>query len=189
MRLPPKTTSITPHLTVRDVREAVRFYEQGLGFSIRLMLPGGPSNTIRHAEVEHGGAVVMIGPESRERGLVAPITSGRPPPVSLYVYVNSVDDAHAQALGAGAVELIAPSDQFFGARTSVIADPDGHQWMLAEHQKVMTESEMKSALKDASQGEAQAHSVSVPSPKTSSPSAVRKPQLKKPIAPGRGSST
>ena len=155
MKLPPKSTALTPHLTVRDVQAAARWYEEALGFRIKLMLPGGPSGEIRHAEVEHEGCTVMIGPESSSRGMLAPRTRGVPPSISLYLYVAEVDGTHARAIGAGAVELVSPSDQFFGARTSVIADPDGHQWMLAEHQQDMSEGEMRSVLRrDAHTGTA-----------------------------------
>lgn len=159
MKLPPRTTAITPHLTVRDVEKAARFYERGFGFRLKMMLPGGPDNKVRHAEVEHHGCGVMIGPESPERGIFAPLTSGKTPPVSLYIYVESVDKAHAQALEAGAAELVPPSNQFFGARTSVVADPDGHQWMLSEHQKVMSEKELHSALKKTDSKANKAHSA------------------------------
>ena len=162
MKLPPKSTALTPHLTVRDVQAAARWYERALGFKVKLMLPGGPSGEIRHAEVEHAGCTVMIGPESSSRGMLSPKTRGAPPPVSLYLYVASVDEAHARALEAEGVELIPPSDQFFGARTSVIADPDGHQWMLAEHQRTMSEGQMRTALSSAGKDEGRAHSTGGP---------------------------
>ena len=106
----------------------------------------------------------MIGPESPSRGMLAPRSRGAPPSISLYLYVEVVEEAHARAVEAGAVELVAPSDQFFGAKTSVIADPDGHQWMLAEHQRTMGEGEMKAALRrDAASGKA--HSGEAPGPR------------------------
>ena len=159
MKLPPRSTALTPHLIVRDVEKAAQFYERGLGFQPKLMLPGGPQKTIRHAEVEYEGCGVMLGPESPERGIFAPVTSGKTPPVSLYLYVESVDAAHKKALEAGALELIAPSNQFFGARTSVVADPDGHQWMLSEHQKDMSEKDMRAAMAKTDSKKSKAHSA------------------------------
>lgn len=158
MRLPAKTTAITPHLTVRDVEKAVLFYEQGFGFRVKLKLPGGATNRIMHAEVEHEGCTVMLGPESPDRGMLAPITRGTPPSINLYLAVPSVDEAHARAVQAGATELLPPSDQFFGARTSVVADPDGHQWMLSEQREEMSEQELRDALRKGTDHSAKDHS-------------------------------
>ncbi|MEM7675783.1 MAG: VOC family protein [Myxococcota bacterium] len=141
------TSLISPHLTVRSVEEAVAFYERAFGFQRRLMLPGGPAGKIQHAELERQGSKIMVGPESAKRGMLAPITSGRTPSISLYLQVERVDRAHERALKAGAVELLPPSDQFFGAKTSVIADPNGHQWMLAEPRKEMSEQQMREAMR------------------------------------------
>lgn len=147
-----KSTSITPHLTVRDVAQAAKFYEAALGFTTKLLLPGGPEGKIMHAEITHGSSSLMLGPESVARGIKAPITAGTTPPVSLYLNVEDVDSAHAQAVKAGAIELLPPSDQFFGARTSIVCDLDGHQWMLAEHRTEVSENAMKTKLTAARLG-------------------------------------
>lgn len=147
MKLPSNSTAITPHLTVRNVRDAVLFYERAFGFRTKLMLPGKQTDDIMHAEIEHEGCCLMLGPESPARGMLAPISRGGPPSVNLYLYVGSVDAVHARAIECGATELLPLSDQYFGARTSVVADPDGHQWMLAEHQKEMSERELREAVR------------------------------------------
>lgn len=175
MKLPVKTTAVTPHITVRDVEKAARFYEEAFGFRIQLMLPGGPSGRIMHAEVGHEGCTIMIGPESPQRGIVAPINSGATPPVSMFVYVDDLENQHKKAVAAGGFELLPPSDQFFGARTSVVADPDGHQWMLAQHQEELDEQEMKQRLKKAKEGEAAAHSVEAPRRKPKVQGPIRRP--------------
>jgi len=146
MQLPKKTTAITPHLTVRDVAAAANFYEKAFGFTRKFMLPG-PGGRIMHAEMGHDNCTVMIGPESIQRGMRSPLTAGGTP-VSLFVYVADVDAVHSRALAAGAKELVAPSDQFFGARTSVLLDPDGHQWMFAQHQKEVSVDDMTKAVRN-----------------------------------------
>jgi PhnB protein len=143
MQLPKKTTAITPHLTVRDVDTAAKFYERAFGFTRKFALPGA-GGKIMHAEVGHENCTVMIGPESRERGMLAPITAGGPS-VSIFVYVSDVDKQHARAVAAGAKELMPPSEQFFGSRTSLLLDPDGHQWMFAQHKKEVSIEDMKKA--------------------------------------------
>lgn len=155
---PARTHVIVPHLTVRNVERAAHFYRDGFGFRIKLMLPGGQTRAIRHAEVECGGATVMLGPESAARGMLAPITSGAVPPVSLSLYVDDVDLAHRRAISSGAIELLPPSDQFFGARTSVVTDPDGHQWMLSEHKEDVTEEELRRRIESGSGEDKSGHS-------------------------------
>jgi PhnB protein len=145
MQMPKKSTAITPHLTVRDVAAAASFYEKAFGFTRKFMLPG-PGGRIMHAELVHENCTVMIGPESLERGMRAPITAGGTP-VSLFVYVTDVDALHSRALASGAKELVPPSEQFFGARTSVLLDPDGHQWMFAQHKKEVSVDEMTAAAR------------------------------------------
>lgn len=145
MKLPEKSTAITPHLTVRDVDKAVKFYADAFGFKRKFLLPG-PQGRIMHAELTHANCTVMLGPESIERNMKAPITAGGTP-VSLFVYVEDVDKLHAQAMAAGAREVFAPNDQFFGARTCLLLDPDGHQWMFAQHQLDMSADEMLDATK------------------------------------------
>jgi PhnB protein len=147
MKLPEKSTAITPHLTVRDVAQAVTFYEQAFGFKRKFMLPG-PGGRVMHAELVHQDCTVMLGPESPERGMLAPVTSGAVPPVSLFVYVDDVDRLHAQALAAGAHEVLPPNDQFFGARTCLLLDPDGHQWMFATHTREVSVDEMLQASRE-----------------------------------------
>jgi PhnB protein len=148
MKLPKKTAAVTPHLTVRDVERAARFYEQAFGFKMKFTLPGAQGR-VMHAELTHRNCTIMLGPESAARGMVAPATSGHIAPVSLYVYVEDVDQQHQTAVSAGARELLAPQEQFFGARTSMVMDPDGHQWMLAEHKTDVTIEAMENALQAA----------------------------------------
>lgn len=144
MNLPEKSTLVTPHLTVRDVREAMDFYDKAFGFKRKFMLPV-PGGKVVHGEMVHGDCTIMVGPEALERGIKSPVTSGAIPPVSLFIYVDDVDKLHKQAMAAGAKEVLGPNEQFFGARTCLLLDPDGHQWMFATHQKNVSVEEMTKA--------------------------------------------
>ena len=46
---------------------------------------------------------------------------------------ESVDNAHAAALAAGAEELKAPEEAFWGGYSGYYADPDGHVWEVAHN--------------------------------------------------------
>lgn len=142
-----RKNAITPHLTVSDIVKAAKFYEAAFGFTPKMMLPG-RTGTIMHGQMlTEGGGMLMLGPESEQRGLRSPKSAGSASPVSLYLAVKDVDAQHKRALAAGAQELLAPNDQFFGARTSLVLDPDGHQWMLSEEQEELSADDLKAALR------------------------------------------
>lgn len=146
MQMPENTVAVTPHLTVRDLDRAVDFYQRAFGFGKKFTLPGQGGRTM-HAELTHNGCTIMLGPESAERGLRSPASLGASP-VSLMVYVDDVDALHARATREGATELVPCTDQFFGARTCVLLDLDGHQWMFAQHMRAVTPEEMTGAIHD-----------------------------------------
>jgi PhnB protein len=138
--------ALSPHLTVADVQKSAKFYEAAFGFAPKMMMPG-RGGRIMHGELVLDGIRLMLGPESVDRGMQTPKSSGRVSPVSLYLSVGDVDRAHAKALAAGAQELLAPSEQFFGARTSMVMDPDGHQWMLSQQKEELSADELKAAVR------------------------------------------
>jgi PhnB protein len=123
---------VTPHLTIEGAAEALDFYKTVLGASerMRMAMPGG---SVAHAEIEIGGSVIMIG----EANLPIP-TDPSPAslggsPVSLFVYMENVDEVFARAIAAGAASVSEPSDHFYGDRVATIDDPYGHRWNLATH--------------------------------------------------------
>jgi PhnB protein len=52
-------------------------------------------------------------------------------PVHIYLYVEDVDRVQAQAIAAGAKELMPVKDQFYGDRSGGVTDPFGHVWYIA----------------------------------------------------------
>ena len=49
----------------------------------------------------------------------------------LYVYVDDVDAQYGQAIAAGGVSLLPPTDMFWGDRMARFSDPDGYIWGIA----------------------------------------------------------
>jgi PhnB protein len=47
------------------------------------------------------------------------------------MYVPDVDAVFAAALAAGATEVRAPANEFWGDRYAMLRDPFGHVWSLA----------------------------------------------------------
>ena len=60
--------------------------------------------------------------------------------------MDDVDAAVERARSAGATVLREPEDQFYGDRSSVLADPFGHHWSLHTHVRDVSEEEMRAAV-------------------------------------------
>jgi PhnB protein len=127
--LAPGTNWVNPYLTVGDPEAAIRFYQNAFGFRLRASMPG-PDGKIMHAELIHNDSPVMLGPENQEKGYLGPQGIS---PVTLYTYVENVDEVTNKASTGGAKIMQPPADQFWGDRCSIVVDPQGHIWMLATH--------------------------------------------------------
>jgi PhnB protein len=137
MMMPEKTTrsledfhTITPHLTVRGVPEAVGFYQKAFGAAelYRNMAPDGKS--VMHCELVLGDSRFFLHDEFPEHGEISPL--GVPATgVVLHLYVDDVDDIYERALAAGATVLFPLQDCFWGDRYAIVRDPFGHRWSMA----------------------------------------------------------
>ena len=122
---------LSPYLTVRDARSALRFYEAAFGFAPKETKVG-PDGSILHAAMTWRDAVILFGPEGAHGDDTrSPATSGVRPPVTLYVYCDDVDAFHARATAHGAKTAFAPMDAMWGDRLCKLIDPDGHAWNFA----------------------------------------------------------
>lgn len=118
---PAPAPAITPYLAVADARRALDWYAEAFGARPRgepIVMPDG---RIGHAEIEIGGARVMVSDAHPEIGVVAP-EPGRGTSVTLHVEVADVDAATVQAVDAGATLDRSPADNPYG-RSAVLRDP------------------------------------------------------------------
>jgi PhnB protein len=123
--------SVTPYLVVRGADRAIQFYEKAFGARELLRMPG-PGGKVMHAEIKIGDSVVMLSDEFPERGAQSPQALNGSP-VSVFLYVESVDATFAAAVKAGARVEMPLMDMFWGDRFGKIVDPFGHKWGLATH--------------------------------------------------------
>ena len=122
--IPDGYTAVTPYLIVEDAAGFLDFLANAFGAVERMRMPMG-QGLIGHAEVEIGGAAVML-------------SDAAPPdfPASasqVHLYVEDVDAVYAQAVKAGATGVAEPADQFYGDRTARVVDPSGNRWFIASH--------------------------------------------------------
>ena len=138
---------VIPYLAVQGADEAIKFYADVLGAKERMRMPG-PEGKIGHAELDIGDSVVMLADEFPDEGAAkSPKTVGGTP-VTLMVYVEDVDATFKKALDAGATEVKAVENQFYGDRSGQFEDPFGHLWYVAAHVEDVSEEEMEKRMAD-----------------------------------------
>jgi uncharacterized glyoxalase superfamily protein PhnB len=130
-----------PLLSYEDVAGAIDWLCRAFGFRERGERYSQPDGTVTHAELELGGAIVMLGwpgpdyqspahhrevcEHARRWSAVPYIVDG------VLVYVDDVDGHCRQARSAGAAILREPKDEPYG-RLYNAADLEGHRWMFMQ---------------------------------------------------------
>lgn len=139
--------SVTPHLVCRDAAAAIDFYDRAFGAEEMIRLPG-PDGRLVHACMQINGSSVMLVDENVDCGHASPAALGGTP-VSIHLIVEDADATVERAVAAGATLVMPVGDMFWGDRFGVIEDPFGHRWSVATPQRVLTESELRAAAKEA----------------------------------------
>lgn len=144
--------AVSTFLVVTDVKAAVNFYQKAFGFKKRGVM-NGPDGKPVHAELEHRGTVLMLGPENLARGSRSAKTLGGSP-ASLYLYAEDADKVTAKAVKLGATAQGPVTDMFWGDRTGTVIDPEGYMWSIATHKSEPTPAEMKKAMAEMAKAQA-----------------------------------
>jgi PhnB protein len=139
--------TLTPYLAVDDATEAIEFYKKAFGAKERVLMAA-PGDTIGHAELEIGDALVMLSDPSPQSSTRSPKELGGTS-VSVFMYVEDVDAFVKKAVDAGANVVMEVADQFWGDRFGTISDPFGHVWSVATHIEDVPPEEMEERAKAA----------------------------------------
>ena len=135
--IPDGYTAVTPYMVVEGAAEFIDFLTSAFRAVERLRVPM-PQGGIGHAEVEIGGAVLMLSDA---------LPPDFPPTKTIiHLYVADCDAVYAQALAAGAVSVAEPSDQFYGDRLGRVTDPNGNQWSISTHVEDVTPEQLQERL-------------------------------------------
>lgn len=126
--IPRTSVAITPYLCVAGAAAAIDWYTSIFG-AVETVRFDGDDGRIGHAELVVGTSHFYLADEYPESGVRGPRSIGGTP-VSLSLEVADADAVHAAAVAAGATSEREPTDEAYGARTAVIADPFGHRWLL-----------------------------------------------------------
>jgi PhnB protein len=125
--------TVTPYAIVPDARRAIAFYARAFG-AVQTSISADDNGKVRHAEIRIGDSPIMLAEDFTFAGVVAksPASIGATS-LHFYLYVPDADALHAQALAAGATEVMPVTDQSYGDRSGGVVDPFGHVWWLATY--------------------------------------------------------
>ena len=132
---------IVPMLAYEDAPKAIDFLCRAFGFTEKYRLHM-PDDSVGHAELSMGDAVVMLATVWRDAGMAPPHElAGVHSQVQ--VYVDDVDAHYRHARAEGATIVAEPEDQFYGARIYRANDPEGHRWIFAQQRVELDDEALK----------------------------------------------
>lgn len=136
--------SFIPSLAYKDNRAALAWLQKAFGFEPSEVLTDAKGNIV-HAEMTYGDGVVMIGTEWAD-WTRSPTSMGGKNTQRVHVRIErGIDEHYARARQAGAKIVMEPADQFYGDRTYVATDPEGHYWTFAQPVRDVSRQEMENA--------------------------------------------
>lgn len=123
-------TPVNPYVIVKDVDQALDFYQKAFGFVVTEKVPGDDGST-EHSETTFANQMVMFGKAGAWGGTsIPPSQSGTECPISLCLSTKDVDAFYAHAINHGAKSVSKPEDTFWGARMCRLGDHDGYIWCI-----------------------------------------------------------
>lgn len=140
----PHRPSFISSLAYKDNRAALKWLQNAFGFEPSEVLTDTEGNIV-HAEMTYGDGVVMIGTEWAD-WTRSPSSLGGKNTQRVHVRVERGIDEHcARARRSGAKIVKEPEDQFYGDRTYVAADLEGHYWTFSQPVRDVSNEQMEQA--------------------------------------------
>ncbi len=123
---------IYPAIRYADAHVAIAWLQRVFGFQLHALYEN-PDGTVAHAELQLGGAFIMLGSQREDFvGTCTPAEAGGVTS-TVYLYVPDVDAAYARATATGA-QMIMPLRQMeYGAREFMTRDPEGQVWSVGDY--------------------------------------------------------
>ncbi len=140
----PRRPAFIPSIIYKDNRAALKWLEKAFGFEASEVLTAANGDIV-HAEMSHDEGVVMIGSEFAE-WTASPASIGGKNTQRVHVRLaRGIDEHCAHARQAGAEIAMEPADQFYGDRTYMAVDLEGHHWTFSQPVKNTSREEMEKA--------------------------------------------
>jgi PhnB protein len=136
----------TPCLTVNGVDSAVAFYQAAFGAELLTRHAGADESVAVHATIKIGNSIIALNQEAPEQGVLSPLAINGSVSQT-HLYVDDVDASWNRAVEAGAVIRTPLFDAYWGDRTGVLVDTNGHLWSLASKIENLSKDEIASRAK------------------------------------------
>jgi uncharacterized glyoxalase superfamily protein PhnB len=137
----PRRPSFIPAVIYQDNRAALKWLQEAFGFEVSELLADANDN-IAHAEMSYGDGIVMIGSEWAD-WTRSPASLGGKNTQRIHVRVeHGIDEHCARARQAGAKIAMEPADQFYGERSYIAIDLEGHHWTFSQSIKQVSGDEL-----------------------------------------------
>ncbi|MDB4673304.1 VOC family protein [Verrucomicrobiales bacterium] len=137
---------VTVSLTVKKSAEALAFYTEAFGAKELHRLTT-DTGEVAHAEFAIGETTICISDETDE-WFASALPDGAMAPMLFSITTEDCDASFNQAIAAGARALSPPEDQFWGARSAIVADPFGYRWSFTQITEEMTPEEIAARGKE-----------------------------------------
>jgi uncharacterized glyoxalase superfamily protein PhnB len=134
---------VFPTVYYRDKRAALDWLSNAFGFETSMVVTNA-DGLLGHCEMTFAGAVINIESEWTD-WTRSPASLDGANTHSIGFHVDDVDSHHARAVAAGARILSPLTDQFYGWRSYVALDPEGHAWRFSRVVRRMSHEEMEAA--------------------------------------------
>ena len=131
----------TPCLTVYDIDSAVAFYQAAFGAELLTRYTGADESVAIHATIKIGNSIIALNREAPELGILSPASLGASAG-QIHLYVDDVDTSWERALEAGAMVYTALYDAYWGDRTGILVDGNGHLWSIASKVENLSQDEI-----------------------------------------------
>lgn len=131
----------TPCLTVIDVDSAVAFYQAAFGAELLTRQAAADDALTFHATIKIGNSIIALNREAPEQGILSPVSLGASGG-QIHLYVDDVNTSWERALEAGGMVHTALYDAYWGDRTGILVDGNGHLWSLASKVENLSQDEI-----------------------------------------------
>ena len=118
--------TVLPHVTYKDLAEAIRWLTGTLGF-VEDYRYGDP---LSGAQIHLGGAFIQVNQGNRDYRTPAELGFGTQ---SLTVFVEDVEGHFARAKAAGVHLVEELHETVYGELQYALRDPEGHLWLFSRH--------------------------------------------------------
>jgi uncharacterized glyoxalase superfamily protein PhnB len=138
----PRRPAFIPSIIYKDNRTALQWLQQAFAFEPSEVLTDSKDNIV-HAEMTHEDGVLMIGSEFASWAK-SPESVGGSNTQRVHVRLTSGIDEHCERARQGGAQIaMEPADQFYGDRTYMAIDVEGHHWTFSQAVKQVSVAEME----------------------------------------------